>query len=71
MHLRCIADSTSYQQLTALLTLKAGQFFVGLQPSRINATAVISLYRLISLIGETQRFTETRLTCFTFHASFT
>lgn len=33
MHLRCIADSTSYQQLTALLTLKAGQFFCWRLPS--------------------------------------
>lgn len=27
LHLRCIANSTSYPQLTPLLTLKAGQFF--------------------------------------------
>jgi len=33
VHLRCIANSTSYQQLTALLTLKAGQFFCWRLPS--------------------------------------
>lgn len=38
MHLWCIANSTSYLELTAPLTLQAGQFLVGLQPSLINAT---------------------------------
>ena len=33
VHLRCIANLTSYLELTAFLPLEAGQFFVGVQPS--------------------------------------
>ena len=33
VHLRCIANLTSYYRLTALLMLKAGQFFCWRLPS--------------------------------------
>jgi len=52
VHLGCIGNSISQHQLTALLSLKAGQFFVGVQSCLAAAMSCLSLFGLFSLNSE-------------------